>query len=162
MNRKEKLNVVKRWLSVARFEYETLMKVEEAAMSSAGLVARYDAIGGGRSGQLSDRTAQAALHVLKIDELYRIKMLWLDAIFAAYEKLHSLTTPMGPKGLMRGLHDRCVARVIYGKVFRGYTLAYTGQCLVKENVKLSRQAVYNLWQDAVVAVLKEAEKRNLF
>lgn len=161
LSAQRKRDIVRRKLDVAKAEYAELMAVEALAMGSVGLTVRYEAMGG-RSSRPSDHTANQAISRLKITEAYREKMLWLDVILDVYSKLMERHDgPFKMKPLVRGLHDRSVARVLYGKVFKGWTLERIGDSFEKEGGKKSRQSVAGLYRDAVELIVALAEERGL-
>lgn len=161
MDAAQKREIVRRKLDVAKAEYEELMAVEALAMGSVGLTVRYEGMGG-RSSRPSDHTANQAIAALRVSETYRDKMRWLDVILDVYGKLMDRHDgPFRMKPLVRGLHDRSVARVLYGKVFKGWTLERIGDSFEKEGGKKSRQSVAGLYRDAVELIVALAEERGL-
>ena len=162
LSQKDKLKIARRWMETAKNEYEDLMKVEAVAMGSMGLTARYDAMGGGGSG-LSDHTANIAMTSVKVTETYWRKMQWLDVIMDVYGYYAStMDKKMYPKSLLRMAHDRAVARVLYGRVFRGWTMKEIGESLKVGGMDKTRQGLSKLSREAVEMIAELADERGLY
>lgn len=157
----KKLEVARRWLDMAKTEYENLVAVENAACGSVGLVAKYNAIGS-NGGGLSDNTAKQALSRLRINEAYKRKMAWLDTIFDAYGWFMDTKVGDERKSPNRIIHDRIVARILHYKVFYGATMEEIGTKYLPAGKVMSRQHISKLYGETVERVAIIAEGRGLY
>lgn len=151
----DKVLHAKRWLARIPVMYEQLMRMHPDGMPSLGMVARWDRIGG-FSGNVTSITETAAMKNLMITDAQREMLGWLDSAYDVFFRLNDATG----KSPVKLQHDRKLAMILNGKVFKGQNCKTIRDMHFRSQV--SPQYVRKLYADVVNMVVAAAEKRGLY
>ena len=161
MDMAAKRRSVRRWLDMVRYDYEHLTAVDCASMTSLGLTATYDAIGGGRGNMMSDHTAREAMAQLSLTATQRVKIDRMYVIFDVYGMLLDKMSGGKPKTPNRMIHDRILARILKHKIFDGWTMERIGTEFVPMGKTMSKQHISKKYAEIVEMIIALADARGM-
>lgn len=157
MTESQMLDFTRRQMEMAQMEYRQLMHASPDATPSAGMVMKWDRVGGFTL-NVSSPTERAAILNASVGGRTREKLQWLEAIYEAFFQMLDGTA----KADSSLVHDRAVAEVIRMSVFEGRNQAAIAEEMKGPDGPVSRQYVCKLYSDAVSRVKLCAEVRGLF
>lgn len=138
-------------LSCMHVDYDLYLNIRQTESASTGLVASYNAVGGGRTNRITSLTEQAALRAAGYDAKLAERLRWIDCVWSVF--MQHMAKPED--------RSRNVAYVLFHRALLGWTYARIASSKLPNGRTVSRQYIYQLYDKAVDAVMIEVKKNGL-
>lgn len=132
-------------------DYEMYLNMRQMDSSSAGMVASYAAVGGGKTNRITSLTEQEALRAANFDAKIAARLQWIDCAWSVFMRFMAHS----------GAREKNIAYVLFHRALLGWTFSRIASGKLPSGSEVTRQRIYQLYEKAVDAVMAEAEKRGL-
>lgn len=142
-------------------EYRHYLNCDEREISSIGMVLVYGKTAVGRTNRTSDATAMNAMRLANIPKDRLESLKWMDCAWRVFLRGSVSALDRDKPGMHERRRRATVSYVLYYKAFLGYTFERIASMGMPHGGKVSRQRVYDFFEQAVQDVAMEARKEGL-
>lgn len=142
-------------------EYRHYLNCDEREISSTGMVLVYGKTAVGCTNRTSDVTAMNAMRLANIPKDRLESLKWMDCAWRVFLRGSVSALDRDKPGMHERRRRATVSYVLYYKAFLGYTFERIASMGMPHGGKVSRQRVYDFFEQAVQDVAMEARKEGL-
>ena len=142
-------------------EYRYYHNCDEREISSVGMVLAYGKTVVGRTNRTSDATAMNAMRLANISKDRLESLKWMDCAWRVFLRGSAFALDRDKLGMHERRRRSTVSYVLYYKAFLGYTFDRIASMGMPHGGRVSRQRVYDFFEQAVQDVAMEARKEGL-
>lgn len=143
---------VRNALMMMYMDYDMYLNMRQEYGSSTGMVANYNATGGGgRTNRIARLTEQEALKAVSIDADLMKRLRWIDCVWSVFMK--NVAHPQ--------MRERNMGYVLFHKALLGWTFEKIASTTLPSGSKVTRQRIHQYYEMALGYVETEAEEMGL-